>query len=171
MRSALEETLALQLRALCIAHEREFAFARQAIGNPRTGIRAALKAAGLRDWRFDFALVQLKIAVEIEGGVFTGGRHTRGKGFQADCEKYNQATVLGWAVLRFTASHIQTGQALEMIQKFSRVRLRLAVPIGVDQKLTGAGATIPVEALPPARADAQKRTDPRKQADVINFNR
>lgn len=53
-------------------------------------------------WRFDFAWPHRKIAVEIEGGTWSGGRHTRGKGFEGDCRKYNQATVEGWRVLRYT---------------------------------------------------------------------
>ena len=58
-----------------------------------------------RRWRFDFAIPSEKIAIEIEGGVFTGGRHTRGVGYLKDIEKYNTATSLGWRVLRFT--HVQ----------------------------------------------------------------
>jgi very-short-patch-repair endonuclease len=54
-----------------------------------------------RKWRFDFADPANKIAVEIDGGVFAGGRHTRGMGFKRDCEKINAATVLGWRVLRY----------------------------------------------------------------------
>jgi len=54
-----------------------------------------------RRWRFDFADVQNKIAVEIDGGAFSGGRHTRGGGFVADCEKINAAIVLGWRVFRY----------------------------------------------------------------------
>jgi very-short-patch-repair endonuclease len=54
-----------------------------------------------RRWRFDFALVGPKLALEVEGGVFTRGRHVRPKGFISDCEKYNAATLLGWRVLRF----------------------------------------------------------------------
>ena len=34
-----------------------------------------------RRWRFDYAWPALKVALEIHGGVFTNGRHTRGKGF------------------------------------------------------------------------------------------
>ncbi len=54
-----------------------------------------------RKWRFDFADPANKVAVEIDGGVFAGGRHTRGAGFRADCEKINAAAVLGWRVLRY----------------------------------------------------------------------
>lgn len=55
-----------------------------------------------RRWRFDFAYPDLKIAVEAEGGVFGHGRHTRGMGYVKDCEKYNQAVLLGWRVFRYT---------------------------------------------------------------------
>ena len=54
-----------------------------------------------RRWRFDFAWPELKIAIELEGGVYSRGRHTRGKGYEQDCEKYNQAVLHGWRVLRF----------------------------------------------------------------------
>jgi len=56
-----------------------------------------------RRWRFDFAWPEKRVAVEIEGGIFSMGRHTRGQGFLADAEKYNRAAMLGWCVLRYCA--------------------------------------------------------------------
>lgn len=53
-----------------------------------------------RKWPFDFAWPEHKIALEIEGAVWTNGRHTRGSGFVKDLEKYNEAAMQGWAVLR-----------------------------------------------------------------------
>lgn len=70
-----------------------------------------------RRWRIDFAWPEKMVAVEIEGGVWTGGRHTRGSGFVADLEKYNRATVLGWKVLRFDADTIKSGEAIQIVQK------------------------------------------------------
>lgn len=66
-----------------------------------------------RRWRADFAWVEHKLLVEIEGGTLGHGRHTRPQGFENDCEKYNAATLLGWRVLRFTGAMVYNGTALE----------------------------------------------------------
>jgi very-short-patch-repair endonuclease len=55
----------------------------------------------LRQWRFDYAVKYYKIAIEIEGATWAKGRHTRGGGYAKDCEKYNNACILGWRVLRY----------------------------------------------------------------------
>lgn len=60
-----------------------------------------------RKFRADFAWPQFNLIVEVEGGNWNGGRHTRGKGFESDCEKYNLAVMSGWRVLRGTAKHIK----------------------------------------------------------------
>ena len=70
-----------------------------------------------RRWRFDFAWSERKVAVEVEGGVWTNGRHTRGSGFVKDIEKYNAAAMLGWRVLRFTPGMVKSGKAVEMAQE------------------------------------------------------
>ena len=69
-----------------------------------------------RKWRFDLAWPEIMVAVEIEGGTWTGGRHVRGKGFERDCEKYNAAAILGWTLLRFTPAMIRSGVALATLQ-------------------------------------------------------
>lgn len=68
-----------------------------------------------RLFRFDFAWPDKKIAVEVEGGVWNHGRHTRGEGFERDCEKYNLAVVNGWWVLRFTSGMIDDGSAIKIL--------------------------------------------------------
>lgn len=60
----------------------------------------------VRKWRFDYAWPLALIAVEVEGGVWTQGRHTRGAGFLADMEKYNAAVMFGWRVLRFVPDEL-----------------------------------------------------------------
>ena len=56
----------------------------------------------VRRWRLDFAVPELRLAIEIEGGIFSRGRHSRGAGYAADCEKHNALTLLGWSLLRYT---------------------------------------------------------------------
>lgn len=55
-----------------------------------------------RRWRFDYAWPSVRLALEVEGGVFTGGRHTNPMGFLKDMEKYNAAAALGWRIVRCT---------------------------------------------------------------------
>ena len=74
-----------------------------------------------RKWRFDFAIPHQRIAIEVEGGIYTQGRHTRGSGFSKDCEKYNTATAMGWAVLRFPANEVGA-QSLQYIKETMRNR-------------------------------------------------
>lgn len=73
-----------------------------------------------RKWRFDLAWPDLLIAVEVEGGIWVGGRHVRGQGYEADCEKYNEAQIAGWMVLRFTPGMIKRGKAVDVITKALR---------------------------------------------------
>lgn len=54
-----------------------------------------------RRWRADFAIPSAKLLVEVDGGIWSGGRHTRGGGFIGDMEKLNAAACLGYRVLRF----------------------------------------------------------------------
>lgn len=76
-----------------------------------------------RRWRFDFAHPASRVAIEIEGGVWTGGRHTRGKGFIGDLEKYNAAALAGWAVFRFTPQQI-TAKNIEKVVEFALERCK-----------------------------------------------
>ncbi len=69
-----------------------------------------------RKWRFDLAWPAEMLAVEVHGGVWTGGRHTRGAGFVRDREKMNEAVLLGWRVLEVVPEHIDDGRALRWIE-------------------------------------------------------
>lgn len=73
-----------------------------------------------RKWRFDFAFIPHKVAIEIDGGVYLGGRHVQPKGFQKDCEKINKAIELGWRVLRYTPQMLR-GDPISVIQQIEKV--------------------------------------------------
>jgi len=94
-----EAKLARELKTLKIEFEQEFEF------HPK------------RKWRADFHLVGKKILVEVEGGIWSGGRHTRGKGYIGDMEKYNAATMMGFQVIRFSTDQVKSGHAIQQIEK------------------------------------------------------
>jgi very-short-patch-repair endonuclease len=71
----------------------------------------------VRKWRFDFAYPERMLALEVEGGVHSGGRHTRGSGFIKDAEKYNAAAMAGWRVLRFATSQVRDGTAIAALKE------------------------------------------------------
>lgn len=113
-----ELALFSQLRALGVERPvREFRFGAEAAGGPGRGLRARLDEHGLKDWRFDFAWPELRFAVEVEGGIHTNGRHTRGAGYEEDLKKYHHAMRLGWTVYRCGAHLIKTGEAATLIAR------------------------------------------------------
>jgi very-short-patch-repair endonuclease len=59
-----------------------------------------------RKWRFDYAHPDAKVAIELEGGVWSNGRHVRGQGFIDDAEKYNSAALHGWTVFRLATGMV-----------------------------------------------------------------
>ena len=104
--SELEELLLLQLRNASALRAR-----------PLPPWQREYQFEKARKWRFDFAWPQQMVAIECEGGTWSGGAHTRGKHFESDCEKYNLAAMLGWAVGRFTLAMIKRGDAIEWLVK------------------------------------------------------
>ena len=94
----------LQAKAKRDKHENRFLMLWKACGGPP--LEREYRFAKDRKWRFDFAHPLSGVAIEVEGGTWSGGRHTRGSGYAADCEKYNEAAMSGWAVLRLTSEMI-----------------------------------------------------------------
>lgn len=76
-----------------------------------------------RRWRFDFAIPDIKLAIEHEGGIWIYGRHVRGKGYIGDLEKYNAATLLGWSILRYHRGSIYDGTALSEIESAVQAKM------------------------------------------------
>lgn len=71
-----------------------------------------------RKWRFDWAFIPQRVAVEQDGSIWTQGRHTRGAGYLKDIEKLNTATAMGWKVFRTTPS------TLHLLTPFLREALK-----------------------------------------------
>lgn len=76
-----------------------------------------LRFAPPRRWRFDLAWEAERLAVEVDGSVYVGGRHTRGKGYENDCIKYAEAIIRGWRVLRVTTGQVKSGVALGFVER------------------------------------------------------
>jgi very-short-patch-repair endonuclease len=75
-----------------------------------------------RKWRADFAHLPSRTLIEIEGGIWVNGRHNRAAGFAADLEKYLEAALDGWRVVRLgpkelTADH--TGRLITLLREAS----------------------------------------------------
>lgn len=98
--SALEESLAIQIRACKLP----------------VPVRE-LRFAPPRRFRFDFCWPDKLLAVEVDGGSWVNGRHSRGTGIDSDCEKLALAMLDGWRVLRVTGTHIKSGQAIQWIER------------------------------------------------------
>lgn len=70
-----------------------------------------------RKWRFDYAWPANAVALEVEGGAFVAGRHTRGAGFREDCEKYNEAAALGWRIVRVLPEQLTSPHTFDWITR------------------------------------------------------
>ncbi len=70
-----------------------------------------------RRWRFDFAWIGPKVALEVEGGHWVRGRHVQAQGYEKDCIKYSEAAILGWKVIRVTTDMVKDGRALALIER------------------------------------------------------
>ncbi len=80
-----------------------------ALGGPE--LEKEFRFHPVRKWRADFAHLPSRTLIEIEGGIYVHGRHNRGAGFAADLEKYLEAALAGWRVVRLgpnelTAAHV-----------------------------------------------------------------
>ena len=92
-------------------------------GDPDVWVREH-RFAPPRRWRFDLAMPGKMIAVEVDGGTWTGGRHVRGDGYERDCRKLNAATALGWRVWRLTTAMAADPDEVEQIMAASDYRRR-----------------------------------------------
>lgn len=97
--SPLEAEFALQLRAARLTD----------------GLAREYRFMPGRRYRFDFCWPEKMLAIELNGGIWTGGRHTRGKGYESDCLKTLEAVLLGWRVIPATPSMVKGGTLLNAV--------------------------------------------------------
>lgn len=98
-RERLESALALALRAsyLCGGMVRQY------------------RAISDRRYAWDFAWPDKRLLVEVQGGLWVRGAHSRPLGIQRDMDKLNIATLAGWRVLQVSAADIKSGAAVQCI--------------------------------------------------------
>lgn len=89
--------------------ERTFETYWRQLGGPK--LEPQYRFSKERRFAFDFANPETMIAIELEGGTWSMGRHVRGVGYASDCAKYNLAQLMGWRVFRFTSDMIRTDPA------------------------------------------------------------
>ncbi len=104
--SQAETLLAVQLEQAAIPFEREYRFAPP------------------RRWRADFLVYRSRhwpmrgrVLIEVDGGGFVAGRHSRGLGMEHDCEKASAAAIRGYRVIRVTPAQVNDGRALSWIRQ------------------------------------------------------
>ena len=99
MSADAEDVLAFQLKAVGIEFVRQYCYAKP------------------RRLRADFAFPSARLLVEIQGGVFQRKAHGSITGILADIDRLNTATLAGWRLLRFTPQAVQSGEALQLIDR------------------------------------------------------
>jgi very-short-patch-repair endonuclease len=102
-KSDVEEALAFQIHSVGLSMPK-----RQYLFHP------------VRKWQADFCWLDWMLMVEVDGGTWKNGRHTRGAGYAEDRIRDAEAVLLGWRVLRFTTDQVVDGTALKYIEAILR---------------------------------------------------
>jgi len=70
-----------------------------------------------KGWRMDRAWPGAKLYVEVQGGIFIRGRHSRPRGQLDDMEKFSEASIMGWRPILVCSVEIRNGTALDRIRR------------------------------------------------------
>lgn len=70
-----------------------------------------------RQFKFDRAWPNQRVAVEVQGGLWVAGAHSRGSGVERDCIKLSIAAAVGWRVLPISKAMIESGEAIALIRQ------------------------------------------------------
>lgn len=111
-----------------------------------------------RRWKFDFAHPASHVAVELEGGIHSFGRHNRAQGYMDDAEKYTQAALQGWKVLRYTTGQVTLSAAKEVYVAITGREPHSAIEQAHNPYQEGKGARKPARPVGRRRvAKARKK--------------
>lgn len=68
-----------------------------------------------RQWRADYVHRPTMTILEVDGGVYSRGRHVRPGGFVEDCFKLNSAALHGYRVIRIATGMANTAYLQQII--------------------------------------------------------
>lgn len=87
--------------------------------------QAEVMFAHPRRWRFDWAYPDRSIAIEYQGGNYTGkGGHNTVKGLKNDYEKFSEAAIRGWMLILIDSGSVRDGRAVTWVERALRARLK-----------------------------------------------
>ena len=95
--------------------EELFAFQATAAGLPP--FEREYLVPGVSRFRYDFAWIEQKLLVEINGGTWGHMGHSTGKGIARDYRKNRLPQELGWRCYSFTGDEVKEGEAIEVVRK------------------------------------------------------
>lgn len=81
-----------------------------------------LQFARPRLWRFDWAYEGARIAIEYQGGNYTGKGHNTIKNLRNDYEKFTEASLLGWMLILIDSDSVKSGQAVAWVERALNTR-------------------------------------------------
>ena len=70
-----------------------------------------------RRWRMDWAWPDHKLALEVQGGIFVAGRHSRGAAMLKEWEKLNTAAAMGWRFLFCQPADLYRTETLALLRQ------------------------------------------------------
>jgi very-short-patch-repair endonuclease len=79
----------------------------RAYGLPKPKVNYKFDRNHVRKFELDFAWLEIKLGVEIQGQIWMKGGHTSGVGYRRDLEKKHMLIEQGWILLEFEPKHIR----------------------------------------------------------------
>lgn len=82
-----------------------------------SGMKTQYKFHPVRKWLFDFAWPNRKLALEVNGGTYVHGAHSRGAQQRKDMEKWSEAALLGWRIIHVDTVDVKHKVHVDRVQR------------------------------------------------------